>query len=621
MNTQMRLCLRGLFFFCCFALCMSAIPSPARGQELSAEDWERVKAAERQRLEAIRLVEGSVVAIYDFGRQGGGSGVVIDSSGIAVTNHHVIMGAGVKGMAGLADGQLYEWDLIGTDPGGDVAIIQLKGKAEFPRSRLADSETVRVGDWALAMGNPFVLTEDQSPTITLGIVSGVKRFQEGAGQNQLVYGNCIQVDSSINPGNSGGPLFNLSGRVIGINGRGSFLDRGRVNVGLGYAISSNQIKNFLPDLLATKLVEHGTLDANFSDQGGRVVCSTINEASAVAEAGLQLGDELLEFEGEAVASANQFMNLICTLPVGWPATLKVKKGDESIREITVRLLGLPYAKPGKPPAQKENPKPEERQQLELQQAMYELLAAEPGAIRLPEVNRHYARHYLGRMQGWFKSRLGTEVRSTGLAIEDRVLRQGEEVGRCLSRLDPSGAVRVEYRPGDGPVEEYLFDGQRFAVRRDGQWKEMTATEAKLSPLLLQALAMASVQTAEPFSRFGEVSLDGGDKALGRPAIRFKSLDSDEDWFYFWINLYDQQSNEAEALVQVSADRDCEGKGRGVTFGDWQPHSGWLVAADRTVVQGLAKQAELQLRLDSATPLTEPASSWANLTALIQEGQR
>ena len=166
-------------------------------------------------------------------------------------------------VGGLADGKLYRWKLIGTDPGGDLAIIQLEGKEVFPATRLGNSDEVKVGDWALAMGNPFILTEDQVPTVTLGIVSGVKRYQPGAGQNQLVYGNCIQVDSSINPGNSGGPLFNFKGEVIGINGRGSFKERGRVNVGLGYAISANQIKNFIPDLLATKLVEHATLDASF----------------------------------------------------------------------------------------------------------------------------------------------------------------------------------------------------------------------------------------------------------------------------------------------------------------------------------------------------------------------
>src|SRR5687768_1391889 len=135
----------------------------------------------------------------------------------------------------------------------------------------------------MAMGNPFVLAEDQRPTVTLGIVSGVNRFQEGSGMNQLVYGNCIQVDSSINPGNSGGPLFNSAGQIIGINGRGSFEERGRVNVGLGYAISVNQVKNFIPELLATKIAQHGTLDAVFGNRSGQVICHTLNLDSPVAK--------------------------------------------------------------------------------------------------------------------------------------------------------------------------------------------------------------------------------------------------------------------------------------------------------------------------------------------------
>ncbi len=606
------------------AIAAQAVAPQAGSQsfDLTEEQWQLVRATEQQRLDAIRLVQGSVVAIYDYGRQGGGSGVVIDPSGIVVTNHHVIMGAGVKGVAGLADGNLYEWELIGTDPGGDVAIIQLKGKDAFPFSRLADSETVRVGDWALAMGNPFILTEDQAPTITLGIVSGVKRFQEGAGQNQLVYGNCIQVDSSINPGNSGGPLFNLSGRVIGINGRGSFLDRGRVNVGLGYAISSNQIKNFLPDLLATKLVEHGTLDANFSDQGSRVICSMINQTAPVADAGLELGDELLEFEGEEIFSANQYMNLICTLPADWPASLKIRKSDDSVREITVRLLGLPYAKPGKPPAPKEKAKPEERQQQELQQAMYELLAAEPGTVRSPEVNQHYARHYLARMRAWMQAQAGSSTPQPDqpigpIQLVDRVWQGGQEVGRCVSRLDPGGAVRVTYQPAGGEVEEFVYDGARFAVCRSGQWRELTATEAKLAPLLLQALSLPSVAGDQPFACFGPAQIDGGDKAVGRPALRFKCLDTDQDWFYFWVNLYDTNSDGAEYLTQVSADKDCDGKGRGIAFDQWQPALGWLVPFHRQVVHGLAKIPEMEWRLDRVEPLSEPVNSWADIDALLE----
>lgn len=323
--------------------------SVAIGQPLTAEEWRLVSELEQRRIAAIEQAAPSVVAIYGEDRSGGGSGVVIDPSGIALTNHHVIIGAGVTGWGGMADGRLYRWHLVGTDPGGDVAVIQLEGRSDFPHAHLADSDLIRVGDWALAMGNPFVLTEDQAPTVTLGIVSGIQRYQPGAGANQLVYGNCIQVDSSINPGNSGGPLFDINARIMGINGRGSFQDRGRVNVGLGYAISANQIKNFLPDLLATKLTEHGSLDANFSNRGGKVVCSTINEASRIAEAGLALGDELLEFEGVAIRSANQFTNLICTLPADWPASLLIRKPDGKQLRLTVRLLGLPYPRPQPPP--------------------------------------------------------------------------------------------------------------------------------------------------------------------------------------------------------------------------------------------------------------------------------
>ena len=299
-------------------------------------------------MKTIQRVIGSVIAIYGDDKQGGGSGVIIHPNGLALTNHHVIAGAGVSGWGGLADGNLYRWKLVGTDPGGDIAIIQMEGLDAFPSSRLGDSDTVRVGDWAFAMGNPFVLTEDQVPTVTLGIVSGIERYQYGAGANTLVYGNCIQMDSSINPGNSGGPLFNMQGEVIGINGRGSFQDRGRVNVGLGYAISSNQIKNFIPDLLATKLTEHGTLDASFSERDGKVVCSQIDLDSVAAEAGLELEDELLEFEGVKILAANQFTNLICTLPAGWPAELLVRKSDGTEQRLVVRLLGLPYQKPQQP---------------------------------------------------------------------------------------------------------------------------------------------------------------------------------------------------------------------------------------------------------------------------------
>jgi S1-C subfamily serine protease len=332
------------------------LPEPA----LTKDELIAVRAAEDARVKAIDSVYGSVVAIYGNDRGGGGSGVLYDPSGLAITNHHVVAGAGTDGWAGLADGRLYRWKLVGTDPGGDVAIIQLLGKDSFPIAPLGNSDHVRIGDFSMAMGNPFVLAEDQRPTVTLGVVSGVLRFQEGSGNNQLVYGNCIQVDSSINPGNSGGPLFNMQGEVIGINGRGSFKERGRVNVGLGYAISVNQVKNFIPDLLATKMVQHGTLDAIFGNREGSVMCYTINLDSALAKAGVQLGDKLVAFEGQPITNANQFTNLVSTFPAGWPCEVTYEhEGKTAIAHV--RLIALPYG-PKTPPPQppKEEKKPEEK---------------------------------------------------------------------------------------------------------------------------------------------------------------------------------------------------------------------------------------------------------------------
>src|ERR671929_103732 len=116
-------------------------------------------------------------------------------------------------------------------------------------------------DWALAMGNPFLLATDFTPTVTFGLISGVHRYQYPSG-TLLEYTDCIQIDTSINPGNSGGPLFNADGELVGINGRGSFEKRGRVNSGVGYAISTNQIKNFLRHLRAGIDTDHATLGAS-----------------------------------------------------------------------------------------------------------------------------------------------------------------------------------------------------------------------------------------------------------------------------------------------------------------------------------------------------------------------
>lgn len=579
----------------------------AVGQELTDEELRLVRKAQQDRITAINLAMPSVIAIYGDDRQGGGSGVVIDPTGLALTNHHVIMGAGVEGWGGLADGKLYRWKLIGTDPGGDVSLIQMERDdgQPFPYTNLGDSDKVHVGDWAMAMGNPFILTEDQKPTVTLGIVSGIKRYQSGAGQNQLVYGNCIQVDSSINPGNSGGPLFNMNAEVIGINGRGSFQDRGRVNVGLGYAISSNQIKNFIPDLLATKLVEHGTLDASFSDRGGKVICSTINEDSPVAQAGLQLGDELITFEDIPVANANQYTSLICTLPEDWPAKLQIKKPDGKSVELHIRMFGLPYARPSSRPEPDEDQNPDQQRQVRLQQEMFDLLASDPGTIRKQKINSTYAQQVLSRSD---LAHHGDQ--RPPIEIVDDVLRDGRKIGQCKTTLSAQGRFLVEWDDGI-KQQAFRYDGRQFALTSNGNTRILTLTESKLQLPMVQALASV---LSSPYTVYGKLQLDGSDKALSRNAYRFKLLDEDEDWFYFWMSMYDKDGMPHVELLKASADMDCQQHEGGVSFENWQTRHGWQIPHTKSFVTGLEERKSVQLKTQSVTPVRELDESQFEITA-------
>src|SRR5262249_53221188 len=233
--------------------------APSWAQDVDA----RVLEMEKKRIAAVEKVKPAVVAIFARGGQGGGSGVLISDDGYALTNFHVVAPPGPTMKCGLPDGIFYDAVLVGLDKVGDVALVKLLPKKEgdkFPFAKLGDSDKVKAGDWSLAMGNPFLLATDFTPTVTFGLISGVHRYQYPAG-TLLEYADCIQIDTSINPGNSGGPLFNLDGELLGINGRGSFEKRGRVNSGVGYAISINQIKNFMGQLRAGLDTDHASLGA------------------------------------------------------------------------------------------------------------------------------------------------------------------------------------------------------------------------------------------------------------------------------------------------------------------------------------------------------------------------
>jgi S1-C subfamily serine protease len=278
------------------------------------------------------------VAIF-AGEAGGGSGVLVSADGYALTNFHVVQPAGVAMKCGLSDGRLYDAVLVGLDPTGDVALIKLVGRDDFPFAEIADSDLVEVGDFCFAAGNPFLLATDFRPSISAGIVSGTRRYQFPAG-TILEYADCLQVDAAINPGNSGGGLFDAEGRVIGVNGRASFEKRGRVNVGVGYAISSNQLRQFLGCLKGGRLVDHATLGATVATaDDGRVVVSDILESSDAYRRGLRYDDEVVALAGRPVRTVNALKNILGTLPAGWRVPLVYRRSGRR-REILVRLAGL-----------------------------------------------------------------------------------------------------------------------------------------------------------------------------------------------------------------------------------------------------------------------------------------
>jgi serine protease Do len=605
----------------------------ADAEEITAEELAAIKAAEEARIAAIDRVYGSVVAIYGNDRGGGGSGVLYDPAGYTLTNHHVVAGAGVEGWAGLADGKLYRWRLIGTDPGGDVAIIQLLGQEKFLTAPLADSEKVRVGDWAMAMGNPFVLAEDQRPTVTLGIVSGVHRYQPGQGMNQLVYGNCIQVDSSINPGNSGGPLFNLRGEVIGINGRGSFEERGRVNVGLGYAISSNQVRNFIPELLSTKLAQHGTLDAQFVNRDGAVICQSINLDSPAAKAGLELADRLIAFEGVKIKDANQFTNLITIFPAGWPVTLTFER-EKVQRTITVRLTALPYepiVKEPRPAPKPEDKKPEDKKPDEPKPAesqsnfqpgdegqnkqpgekepegkreepkppppQIRLPGQRPnfgkqGQIRDPKLNASIARELVGRWQS--AGRIAPAHGETAVRMISDIFRKEEKVGSQTLVLHPQGYVLASYDV-DGKTTTVGFDGKTYwMVTSDKSAHEITAAKAHRDPHFAQGVVLAGLLQSEAWQSAGKLSLDGSDKAAGRLCYRFKLTDSASEELFVWLSVVNDQLQPEIRLVKTGGGIDDDEPIPSTLYRGWQRGTRFELPRERTLVRGLAEEEILRV---------------------------
>jgi serine protease Do len=274
-----------------------------------------------------------------FRREGAGSGFIVSKDGYILTNSHVV-GDATKITVKLHDGREFEAKNIGSDKKSEVAIIKIDAD-DLPTVALGDSGELEVGEWVIAVGNPFGLTE----TVTAGIVSALGRSNIGIAD----YENFIQTDAAINPGNSGGPLLNIKGEVVGINT--AIYSQSGGYMGVGFAIPINMASAIKDQLIASGKVTRGYLgiylqeltpdlasSLGLKDSRG-ILVSDVMEDSAAAAAGLKQGDVILALDGKDVRDVGSFRNSISSMPPDTKITLRIlRDGKEKTIKAVTRAL-------------------------------------------------------------------------------------------------------------------------------------------------------------------------------------------------------------------------------------------------------------------------------------------
>jgi serine protease Do len=263
-----------------------------------------------------------------------GSGFIIDAEGFILTNNHVVENA-QKIVVKLSDDQEYEAKVVGRDAKTDIAIIKINAKAALTAASLGDSDHLDVGEWVVAIGNPFGLDN----TVTSGIVSA-----KGRHIGQGPYDNFIQTDASINPGNSGGPLINLRGEVIGINT--AIFSRTGGNMGIGFAIPINLAKEVLPQLRGKGKVTRGYLGVLIQkvtpeiaeslgmDRGYGALVANVSKDGPADKAGVKVGDVIVEFDGKEVKDSGDLPIIVARTAVDKKIRMKVLRDK---KEFTLNV--------------------------------------------------------------------------------------------------------------------------------------------------------------------------------------------------------------------------------------------------------------------------------------------
>ena len=353
------------------AACSAAPDSAAQGTRTTAEPPRPSSIARSRRTaitDAVAAVAPAVVTVqtevvqrvqadpfdaFFGGRSGGtqtqaglGTGFIIRASGVIVTNAHVVAGATNISVM-LRDGTTYPATLIGTDETNDLAVLQVKA-AGLPVAPLGDSDDLLVGEWAIAIGNPYgFMLGNSEPSVTAGVISGVGRNLVGRGEGSSAYFDMIQTDASINPGNSGGPLVNATGEVVGVNS--SIYSTSGGSIGLGFSIPINRARRVTEDLLAHGRVRRPWIGVRLEEaRGGNprdliargALVASVTPGSPAERAGLRRGDVIARARNRVIHNRFDWDAALLDLRVGDQTALVVRRGGSDVR-VTVAIADLP----------------------------------------------------------------------------------------------------------------------------------------------------------------------------------------------------------------------------------------------------------------------------------------
>jgi serine protease Do len=294
---------------------------------------------------------------------GQGSGFIISKDGYILTNSHVVGNVNSITVK-LKDGREFNnAKVIGSDPDSQVALIKIEGE-DFPVLEMGDSSSIQIGDWAIAVGNPFGLTD----TVTVGVISAVGRSNVGIAE----YEDFIQTDAAINPGNSGGPLLDIDGKVIGINT--AILSESGGYMGIGFAIPINMARDIEEQLIKTGRVTRGYIGIYIQNltpelaesfdlkQNEGVVVTEVAQGSPAEKAGLKAGDIIFEMNGRKMLSSSMLRNDVAMVKPGTKVNLLIyRDGKEMVISVTIAEKVVSKEKP-----QEEAEQPKEQLGLHLQ---------------------------------------------------------------------------------------------------------------------------------------------------------------------------------------------------------------------------------------------------------------